>query len=60
MGSDSLSWAGGFHASKTGGFGLFSIEEYLTQIGGSISVNSLLGEGTSVTLEVALAAAMDR
>ncbi len=35
---------------KAGGFGLFNIRERLTAIGGSVTVESEIGQGTIVTL----------
>jgi len=49
----------GFHASKQGGFGLFSIQERMARLGGSLIVTSAPGAGTSVTLEAPLASASD-
>jgi len=49
----------GFHASKEGGFGLFSIQERLGRLGGALSVTSSPGSGTSVVLEAPLAAESD-
>jgi PAS domain S-box-containing protein len=48
--------AQGFHASPEGGFGLFSIQERLLRLGGSMSVTSAPGCGTCVALEAPLAA----
>ena len=45
----------GFHASKEGGFGLFSIQERLGRLGGALSVTSNPGSGTTVILEAPLA-----
>ncbi len=39
-----------FSSGKTAGFGLFSIRERLSYIGGSVEIESKLGEGTQVTL----------
>jgi len=50
---------GGFHASKEGGFGLFSIQERLARLGCSMIVRSTPGAGTSVTLEAPLAQVME-
>jgi PAS domain S-box-containing protein len=49
----------GFHASKQGGFGLFSIQERMAHLGGSLIVTSAPGAGTSVTLEAPLGIASD-
>ena len=45
----------GFHVSKEGGFGLFSIQERLSRLGGALSVTSSPGSGTIVILEAPLA-----
>ena len=45
----------GFHAKRDGGFGLFSIQERLARLGGSMTVSSTLHVGTTVTLETPLA-----
>ena len=45
----------GFHASKEGGFGLFSIQERLGRLGGALRVTSSPGSGTIVILEAPLA-----
>ena len=45
----------GFDTGKTtaaGGFGLFSIDERLRQLGGKMEINSRLGKGTTVYLDV--------
>jgi len=42
--------AEGFGTGKTAGFGLFSIRERLSYLGGSIDIESKHGEGTGVTL----------
>jgi PAS domain S-box-containing protein len=47
--------AEGFHATRDGGFGLFSMQERLSRLGGSMRVNSSPGAGTTVTLEAPLA-----
>ena len=49
----------GFHANKERGFGLFSIQERLARLGGSMIVTSNPGTGTSVTLEAPLARSGD-
>lgn len=49
----------GFHASKEGGFGLFSIQERLGRLGGALTVTSSPGSGTTVILEAPLAAEGD-
>ena len=40
----------GFASNKTAGFGLFSIRERLSYLGGSVEIESKPGEGTRVTL----------
>jgi len=40
----------GFGSGKTAGFGLFSIRERLSYLGGSVEIESKPGEGTQVTL----------
>jgi PAS domain S-box-containing protein len=47
--------AEGFHASREGGFGLFSIQERLARLGGSMTVTSTPRGGTTVMLEAPLA-----
>jgi PAS domain S-box-containing protein len=42
--------AEGFGSGKTAGFGLFSIRERLSYLGGSVEIESKPGEGTQVTL----------
>jgi PAS domain S-box-containing protein len=49
----------GFHASKEGGFGLFSIQERLAHLGGTFAVTSNPGAGTTITLEAPLATEED-
>jgi signal transduction histidine kinase len=49
----------GFHATKEGGFGLFSIRERLAHLGGTFVVTSNLGAGTTIILEAPLAAEGD-
>jgi len=44
--------AEGFGLGKTQGFGLFSIRERLSYLGGSVGIESKVGEGTQVTLVV--------
>lgn len=46
---------GGFHATHERGFGLFSIQERMSRLGGSMTVVSNPGRGTCVTLEAPLA-----
>lgn len=41
----------GFHATREGGFGLFSIQERLARLGGAMTVTSSPHMGTTVTLE---------
>ena len=48
--------AEGFHATQEGGFGLFSIQERLSRLGGSMMVTSSPGSGTTVSLEAPLLA----
>ncbi len=50
----------GFHASKDGGFGLFSIQERLARLGGSMLVSSRPGGGTNITLEAPLSRPSDQ
>jgi PAS domain S-box-containing protein len=50
----------GFHAKREGGFGLFSIQERLARLGGSMTVTSRPGAGTTVTLEAPLAQTDER
>lgn len=45
----------GFHATHERGFGLFSIQERISRLGGSMQVVSNPGRGTCVTLEAPLA-----
>ena len=40
--------------SETGGFGLFSVQERLSLLGGEVTVRSNPGVGTSVVLKVPL------
>jgi len=40
----------GFGSGKTAGFGLFSIRERLSYLGGSVEIESKPGEGTRITL----------
>ncbi len=41
-----------FKANKSGGYGLFSINERLRYLGGSMHIKSRQGKGTRITLEV--------
>jgi len=47
--------ADGFHASKDGGFGLFSIQERLARLGGFMRVTAAPGRGSEIMLEAPLA-----
>lgn len=47
--------AEGFHATGEGGFGIFSIQERLAHLGGSLMVASTPGVGTVATIEAPLA-----
>ena len=44
----------GPRAGKSSGYGLFSIRERLTSLGGIVKINSLPGEGTQVSITVPL------
>ncbi|MEA2709345.1 MAG: hypothetical protein QOF78_1946 [Phycisphaerales bacterium] len=41
-------------ASETGGFGLFSLRERLAALGGSMTIKSVAGKGTDVTIQAPL------
>ena len=41
-----------FHMEKQGGFGLFRIQERFQYLGGEIRINSKLGQGTKILLEL--------
>jgi len=45
------------HSGRDGGFGLPGMRKRVEQVGGELSVNSAVGEGTEVRLEVPLCAA---
>lgn len=44
----------GLSFSPDGGFGLFNIHEYVQHVGGELSIESKLGEGTQVLLSIPL------
>lgn len=45
--------------SKQFGYGLFSIREQLQNVGGTLEVNSIKGEGTKAIMKVAVGVSSD-
>ena len=58
IGFDASSSANGRPSADGGGFGLFAMRERVEKVGGTLSVESEVGEGVSVSVEMPITAAV--